>query len=45
MDQDPSIKTRILCKKIKKTIRIDKIISLWKEIMTMKHILSGEKIF
>jgi|LakMenE18May11ns_1017448.scaffolds.fasta_scaffold8810999_1 hypothetical protein len=28
MDQDPSIKTRILCKKIKKTIRIDKIISL-----------------
>lgn len=28
MDQDPSVETRILCKKIKKQIRIDKIIQL-----------------
>lgn len=28
MDQDPSIQTRILCKKLKKYIRIDKIESL-----------------
>jgi hypothetical protein len=28
MDQDPSLKTRILCKKIKKHMRIDKIAQL-----------------
>jgi len=28
MDQDPSIETRILCKEIKRSVRIDKIISL-----------------
>lgn len=28
MDQDPSIETRILCRKLKKYIRIDKITSL-----------------
>ncbi|NBP00563.1 MAG: hypothetical protein EBU90_10645 [Proteobacteria bacterium] len=28
MDQDPSIETRILCKQIKRLVRIDKVISL-----------------
>lgn len=28
MDQDPSIETRILCRKLKKYMRIDKITSL-----------------
>jgi hypothetical protein len=28
MDQDPSIETRILCKQIKRLVRVDKVISL-----------------